>query len=129
MLFDAAREARVLHHRHVPSPGDVAFFDDTYDRNGNGRLDDELSHVAIVESVDEDGTIHLVHVGSKGVVRIVMNLRRPEDHVDEAGKVLNDYLRAHADGDAPRTRYLAGELWAGFASFWKAGDQALASTR
>src|SRR5687768_6377255 len=39
MLFEQAKERRVLHRRRRPSPGDVAFFDDTYDRNGNGRID------------------------------------------------------------------------------------------
>lgn len=119
MLFEAAREAGVLHRRRLPSPGDVAFFDDTYDRNDNGRRDDPLSHVAVVEAVDADGTITLVHVGSRGVVRFRMNLRRPEERSTEGGVVLNDYLRARSVGDGPRTRYLAGELWVGFASFWK----------
>ena len=125
-LFEKARAAGVLHRRRVPEVGDVAFFDDTYDRNGNGRLDDPLSHVAVVESVDADGTVHMVHVGSKGVVRLVMNLRDPSTRADEAGKTLNDYLRAQSKRDPARTRYLAGELWVGFGSFWK-GDRRVAS--
>lgn len=120
MLFDQAKEERVLHRRRVPSPGDIAFFDDTYDRNGNGRLDDPLSHVAVVESVAKDGTITMVHFGSKGVVRITMNLRHPEDRTDTDGNVLNDYLRPRGRNDSPRTRYLTGELWVAFASFWDA---------
>ncbi|MFZ5480980.1 MAG: CHAP domain-containing protein [Myxococcota bacterium] len=120
MLFEAARDAGVLHRRRRPQPGDVAFFDDTYDRDGNGRVDDPLSHVAVVEAVDEDGTIGLVHVGSKGVVRFVMNLRHPDVRDDADGKRLNDYLRAKGSDDGPRTRYLAGELWVAFGSFWKA---------
>ncbi len=129
-LFEQARALRVLHRRRVPSPGDVAFFDDTYDRNGNGRRDDALSHSAVVESVDARGTITLVHVGSQGVVRFHMNLRRPEERVDEAGNLLNDPLRAPRLGDSPRTRRLAGELWVGFASFWQADQEmALRSTR
>lgn len=128
MLFDQARERGVLHRRRVPAAGDVAFFDDTYDRNGNGRTDDPLSHVAIVESVDPDGTIHLVHIGSAGVVRIVMNLRHPEDRDDRDGKRINDYLRSPGRNDSPRTRRLSGELWVAFGSFWKA-DQLARSTR
>jgi hypothetical protein len=118
MLFDQAKEERVLHRRRIPTPGDIAFFDDTHDRNGNGRLDDPLSHVAVVESVAADGTITMVHVGSKGVVRLTMNLRHPEDRTDAAGKVLNDNLRARGKNDSPRTRYLTGELWVAFASYW-----------
>ena len=31
----------------MPDPGDVAFFDDTYDRNRNGRIDDALLEAAL----------------------------------------------------------------------------------
>ena len=41
-------------------------FRDTYDRNRNRRRDDDLTHVAIVESVASDGTITLVHKGGEG---------------------------------------------------------------
>lgn len=120
MLFDQAKELGVLHRRRKPHPGDVAFFDDTYDRNGNGRVDDPLSHVAVVERVDADGTVHMVHVGSRGVAPLTMNLRRPEDRAAEDGKPLNEPLRARSAGDGPRTRTLTGELWVAFASFWRA---------
>lgn len=110
MLWDEAQRLGVDHRRRIPSPGDIAFFDNTYDRDANGRLDDDLSHVAVVESVDRAGTITLVHVGSKGVVRFRMNLRN--DH-------LNDPLRAKKPNDPPATKYLANQLWRGFASFYK----------
>ena len=117
MLFDQARERGVLHHRRTPKPGDIAFFDDTYDRDNNGKNDDALSHSAVVVGVAADGTIDLVHLGSKGVVHLTMNLRQVSVH-DADGTVLNDYLRAKSSRDADGTQYLAGELWAGFASFW-----------
>ncbi|MFN7143396.1 MAG: CHAP domain-containing protein [Myxococcota bacterium] len=123
MLFQQAREHRVLHRKRLPTPGDVAFFDDTYDDNGNGRLDDPLTHVAVVESVDGKGTITLIHVGSKGVTRFLMNLRRPEDRHDADGNLINSYIRHRKAGDSPRTRYLAGELWVAFGSFWDADVQ------
>jgi hypothetical protein len=119
MLFQDARQEGVLHRHRRPTPGDVAFFDDTYDRDGNGQVDDALTHSAVVEAVDDAGTITLIHVGSHGIVRIHMNLLRPEDHVDESGAVINDYLRARSSKDGPATRTLAGELWAGFGSFWR----------
>jgi hypothetical protein len=128
-LFDKAKELGVIHRRHTPSPGDVAFFDDTWDGNHNGKLDDPLSHVALVESVDDDGTIHMIHLGSQGIVRIVMNLRHPDERNDDDGKRINDYIRWHRRHDSPRTRYLAGELWVAFASFWKADPAASLSTR
>jgi len=116
-LFDQARELGVLHHKKTPSPGDVAFFDDTWDRNGNGRRDDPLSHVALVEQVGDDGEIILIHHGGSGITRIRMNLRDPHVGRREDGVVLNDGLRAGRDDGGPR---LTAELWRGFASFWAA---------
>lgn len=117
-LNELARENDVDHRRR-PLVGDVVFFDDTYDVNGNGRNDDPLSHVAVVESVDDDGTVHLIHMGSKGVVRIVMNLDHPDEAVGPEGQPWNSFLRAKREGDARSTRYLAGQLWHGFASLWR----------
>lgn len=124
-LFALSRQEGVLHRKKVPQPGDVAFFDDTYDRNRNGRRDDDLTHVAIVEQVDRDGTITLVHKGSKGVTRLTMNLKHPEVRRDEDGKSLNDHLRASSNKDRGPT--LSGQLWRAFGSLW-ALDEPLADS-
>jgi hypothetical protein len=106
--FEAQGE--LVHGR--PLPGDLAFFDDTWDRNHNGRLDDPLTHVAIVTSIDLDGTATLVHYGGKGLTHFKMNLA--EEHVGQrAGKRYNDKLRWQDKHDPPGTRYLASELLAG----------------
>ncbi len=118
-MLTMAKRAGVYHHRKRPWVGDVAFFANTYDKNGNGRLDDPITHVAVVVAVDDDGTITMVHKGSHGITRLVMNLQRPEDHADGSAKEINGYLRARRSSDRSGTRYLAGELWIGFGSFWK----------
>lgn len=118
-MLKYARENHVFHRRKSPRPGDVAFFDNTHDRNGNRRLDDKLTHVAVVEKVDDDGTITLIHKGGSGVTRTQMNLRHPATHKDEAGKVLNSHLRYRSSKDRRRTKYLTGQLWRGFGSLWK----------
>lgn len=118
MLHDAARDQGLLHHRRVPAVGDVAFFDDTYDRDGNGALDDALTHSAVVVGVDDEGTVELVHVSSTGVVTLHMNLRHPHDRSGPDGQPYNDPLRAKSRRDPVGTRYLSGELWVAFASFW-----------
>lgn len=123
-LFEQAREAGVLHKRKIPEPGDLAFFDNTHDRNGNGRRDDELTHVAVVEEVDAEGTITLIHLGSKGVVRIVMNLRHPHERTNERGEVINSYLRASSDKDGGPV--LTGELWRAFGALWRVDDLGIA---
>lgn len=118
-LFQLAKAEHVFHRRHKPQPGDIAFFDNTHDRNGNRRLDDRRTHVAVVESVGDDGTIVLVHKGGSGVTRIMMNLRHRRDHAGDEGQEINSYLRGKTKKDKPRTRYLSGQLWAGFGSLWK----------
>ena len=100
-----------------PVPGDVAFFDNSYDRNKNGRRDDQLTHIAVVTSVDAEGTIEMMHLGSKGVVKLWMNLRHPGSYKGPDGQIWNSFLRVNRKGDnGPR---LAGELCVGFASLWR----------
>jgi hypothetical protein len=107
-----------------PGQGDTVFWDNTHDRNKNGRLDDTFTHVGVVERVDDDGTLHVVHLGSKGVVRIRMNLLRPNDYKNDSGKVLNSFLRRRTKSDRRGTQYLSGQLYSGMASFWAASTVA-----
>lgn len=118
-LFAIARERGVLHRRHRPDVGDVAFFDDTYDKDGNGRVDDPLTHVGVVTRIGADGTLEIVHLGNSGIVTLAMNLRQPDVHLDDSGRLLNDYLRAPSSKDSPRVHHLSGELWAAFGSLWR----------
>jgi hypothetical protein len=101
-------------HKGRPQPGDLVFFRETYDRDRDGRRDDGLTHVGVVESVAPDGSITFVHRGSKGVARARMDLRHPKLHrARGSGAVVNDYLRRASGGSRA---YLTGELFAGFAS-------------
>lgn len=116
-MYAQAKEAGTLHRRREPKPGDIAFFDDTYDRNKNGALDDELSHIAVVLEVNADGTVLLAHGGtSRGRTTMQMNLRYPELRSDEQGQVYNDWLRVKRDSDPAGTPYLSGELWKAFST-------------
>jgi hypothetical protein len=71
-----------------PVAGDLVFFHDTYDRRKAG-----LTHVALVEQVQDDQTVWIIHRVRRGVVRYRMNLLRPDARVDKSGNILNDYLR------------------------------------
>lgn len=106
----AARDGRV--RSAAPAVGDLAFFDKTYDANGNGRVDDELTHVAIVTAIDGDGTVQMVHRGSGRITRLVLNTQHSAPKLN--GKKVNSYLRAPGYGakNGPR---LAGQLLRGFA--------------
>lgn len=93
-----------------PRPGDLVFFDDSYDRNGNGLRDDPLSHVGLVEAVDVEGTVTFLHFSSGRVKRDVLNLRSPDVHQGPQGQVWNAFLRRGRSGER-----LAGQLLRGFA--------------
>lgn len=95
-----------------PLPGDLVFFRNTYDRNRDGRLNDGLTHVGLVEAVDQRGTVTFIHRGHRGVRRARVNPSLPKVHRDAEGQVLNDYLRR-----AGRSRQgsLSGALFEGFA--------------
>lgn len=110
-IWRRARAARAIHQR--PRPGDIVFFHETYDRNHDGKRDDGLTHVGIVESVAEDGTVTFVHRGNSGIHRSKLNLRFPRVHRDRSGEVVNDILRPKM---GKRRAYTAGELFSGFAT-------------
>lgn len=112
MLFEVVRRSGSL-RRSNPLPGDLVFFDDTWDQNGNGLRDDPLSHVAIVERVEADGTVLLVHRVGRSVVRARMNLEHPHDRHDAKGRPLNHYLRAATTSAPAQT---TAELFVAFGS-------------
>lgn len=107
---DAKRDGRLV---EAPRPGDLAFFDHTYDANGNGRVDDELTHVAVVVGVEDDGTVEMIHFGSRRIRPLYLNLREP-DVRRRGDKELNSWLRAPGYGP-PTGQRLAGQLLRGFA--------------
>jgi hypothetical protein len=57
IIYKALERSKKIYRKKMPKVADIIFFDNTYDRNGNGAIDDELTHVGIVLSVDENGTI------------------------------------------------------------------------
>ena len=105
-MYRLAFERSAL-HTSAPEPGDLVFFRETYDRNRDGKLNDGLTHVGVVESVEEDGTVQFVHRIHGGVKRSKLNVSVPLD------KTRNDYLRPAKKKAAAA---LTGELFVSFAS-------------
>lgn len=115
-LFDRYAAGGALHRRKKPSVGDLVFFDNTFDRNGNGRLDDTLTHIGVVIGVAPNGTITIAQGGtSRGRTLLVMNLMHPDAREDAAGATLNEPLRRAQPNDPPGTKYLASQLFRAFA--------------
>ncbi len=111
-LYELVRTRGSL-RKNNPLPGDLVFFDDTYDSNNNGRRDDPLSHVGVVEKVLPDGTVVFVHRVGASIVRWRLNTTRKKDRHDERGQPLNHYLR-RAEGAYPALT--TGELFVAYGS-------------
>jgi len=97
-----------------PRPGDLIFWDNTFDANNDRRWNDELTHVGVVVSLEEGGQITFVHHNyRRGVVRGQMNLSKADTHIEE-GVVINDPMRM-AYPDRPREPlWLSSHLFRAF---------------
>ncbi|TVR03107.1 MAG: hypothetical protein EA398_06225 [Deltaproteobacteria bacterium] len=114
-IYRHAQQAGAIYHTPRPAVGDLVFFHNTFDRNGDGRNNDWYTHIGIVEDVDEAGTVSFLSYMNGEVQRHVLNLESPSVG-REGSRVLNSELRAAASGDPDFTQRLAGELFAGFGS-------------
>ncbi|HLL82342.1 MAG TPA: CHAP domain-containing protein [Longimicrobium sp.] len=113
-IYRFARKHGRVYTDGWPVAGDLVFFKETYDQNRDGRQNDGLTHVGLVEDVTDDGTVTVIHRVSRGVVRYRMNLRHPDQRVDaKTGRVLNDALRAPGGDRAGAT---TGQLFAAYAT-------------
>lgn len=110
-IYRKAQELGGLRER--PRAGDLVFFQETYDRNRDGRRNDGLTHIGVVERVSADGLVTFVHRAGGGVKRSRLHLYQRDVRRDGKGRVLNDWLR-RADGKG--SSQLAGELVVGFAA-------------
>ena len=106
---------RSLHHVRRARPGDLVFFHRTHDREQPGPRRNRFTHVGVVEAVDGP-QVSVIHRSGTGVRRLAMNLARPGDP-DQNGP-----LRRRRPGDPPGVRYLSGQLFAGYASAWRAPE-------
>ncbi len=105
LIFDSLRKRGRLVAKGAARGGDLVFFHNTYDRNRNGVRDDTFTHVALVEYVDPDGTVHYMHFASGKVKRGVFNPKHPDTARDpDHGKAWNSFLRRGGG------KVLAGQL-------------------
>ena len=110
------RQQGTFHQGPVVHPGDLVFFDNTWDFNGDGKVNDPLTHIGIVERQEPDGTVIFISRVAGAVERYHMNLALPHVHKTADGRILNDYLRRKDVTDPDNTSYLTGELFAQFAT-------------
>jgi len=117
-LYQSLKALDTLHRDLYPRPGDIIFWDNTWDANGDGRLnDDPRTHAGVVMSVDQDGTIRYVHEHIiKGVTIEAMNLLHPRDYYDPQGRIVNNALAMNSgiSRKVNPPHWTSGDLWNSF---------------
>lgn len=114
LIYHHVRRHGRIHQGPVVRAGDLVFFDNTWDSNEDGAVNDPLTHVGVVERVEDDGTVLFISRVAGAVERYRMNLAHPHVHQTDDGRILNDYLRRKKRRDTDRTPYLTGELFTAF---------------
>lgn len=114
-LHRAVQKSGTIYHSKTPVVGDLVFFHNTYDANGDRRNNDWYVHVGVIESVDRNNTIVVLSYRDGAVQRDRMNLTHPHEPRLE-GEIINSTLRNAQKNDPAYTQYLAGQLFAGFGS-------------
>jgi NlpC/P60 family len=112
LIHNHVRQHGTLHRESNVNPGDLVFFDNTWDFNGDGKLNDPLTHVGVIERLESDGTVIFISRVANAIERYRMNLDQPHVHKTAQGLVLNDYIRRKHPTDPENAARLTGELFA-----------------
>ncbi|MCI5071670.1 C40 family peptidase [bacterium] len=104
------KNGSILDKDQFPKMGDIVFFSNTYDRNRDGKNNDVLSHIGIIENVSNDGQITFLHHSSGKVRKSYLNNGFANQHKDKNKTLLNSFLRRRRSSDPSNTKYLAAQL-------------------
>ena len=114
-FYKSLKDKGVLHKDRFPRTGDIVFWNNTWDANGDGnRNNDPTTHAAVVLQVEDDGTIHYIHEHvRKGVIVERMNLYQPTVYRTDFGKILNNAMALGSYYGNPNNpdHWLSGDLW------------------
>lgn len=114
-IYKSLEQEELLYNTNLPETGDIIFWDNTYDRNEDGRLNDPLTHVAMVVTSKKDGTIEYIHHNyRKGIIIEYMNLRNPDVFKKlDAGemRIINSPMRMRKPGKSHAEKWLSSQLY------------------
>ncbi|MBN2510008.1 MAG: CHAP domain-containing protein [Spirochaetales bacterium] len=107
-IYNYLKDNRLTYTTQSPEPGDIIFWDNTYDRNADGKENDPLTHMGMVVHTDGEGQISYIHANyRKGIVFEQMNLTRPDVYM-EGTRIINSPMRMK--GQKPSPRWLSSHL-------------------
>lgn len=118
-LYDGLRKHHFIYDAKTAAPGDLIFFDNTYDINRNGTWDDPLSHIGIIVGTGKHNTLIYIHFASHGVEKDQINLYYPNTHAfkqkDGTLYIINSYLRRNRGEGYEKRQYVASSFYRAFA--------------
>jgi len=105
-LYYYLDDRKLLYKTDLPSPGDIIFWDNTWDANENGLADDTHTHVGMVVTMEkETGAGTYLHYNyAKGIVIEDINL------LDRDNPATNSPLRMKSLPKVDGYRYLSSQL-------------------
>jgi hypothetical protein len=125
-LYKSLESRDLLYRTRDPAPGDIIFWDNTYDRNGDGRFNDALTHTGMVVNTHPDGGIEYIHLNyRRGIILEAMNLHHPDAYQDtRRGKVtiVNSPMRMKEAGKPHPDKWLASQLYRVFGKGYLTGS-------
>jgi len=122
IIYNFVKDNGKVFKKGKPNVGDIIFFDNTTDRNRDGRVNDKFTHIAIIVKVNKNGTIHYIHKSNRGINIQKLNLRHSNKAYIKHGKKkikVNSYLRKRRKNDKRNTPYLSSQLFRSFGSLFK----------
>lgn len=109
-LYETCQSRDAFSTSGRPAAGDMVFFHNTTDANGDGRNNDWFTWVALVERPHDGDTPELIGYRHGSLQSIQMNRQHPD------ASSSNRRLRPPSGDDPPFSRHRAGELFAGYCS-------------
>ncbi len=124
-LYRILEERGLLYNTKQPAVGDIIFWDNTYDRNNDGILNDKLTHAGMVVTSSGDGRVEYVHYHySKGIVIENMDLKRPDLHTEDIdGKTVIVNAPIKMKGVEKEGSWLSGQLYNAFGKGYDIKDK------
>lgn len=119
-IYLTLHDQGLLYATAYPVPGDIIFWDNTWDANGNKLADDELTHMGLVVAAEKDGSISYLHYHYRqGPTIESMNLLQPDiDHAKD-GRQINAALRMRGSPPGPANN--AAQLFRAFGRGYELG--------
>lgn len=111
-LVALAKKKRAYRTRGAPDVGDIVLFDNQWDANVNGKLDDRYTGCGVVTWTDGAKFQAIVRTGN-APRRATLWPDGPARRIVD-GEKINDFMRVPSRSDPVDTPYLAGQLYVGY---------------